>query len=351
MSYDLYVDAPKGDSATQLRLLVALERQGAAKGPLPRYLKLIHGQAQKGRRQPDGEFNPFIEEQLKGIMTKLGLIPPTPPDLARLPTGSWFLQFGFTLAKPYMSRDDDPFYVVESINPVRKDKVFKVPMTAASSWKGLLRWTGVHEHLVVKGDGLDREAFARDRLKLRLLFGDEIGAGPEGTEGLSAFLDELHQEAVPFYRRALRQHFRLPAEDQQMPRHSGRLLCYPTFYDRIDVEAINPHSRETKAGTQPIYLECAPTGAKGTFSLLYVPFDLLGKKSGDEIRSQAKADLEIMAEVVSAMMLKYGFSAKRSSGFGEAEDKLTEGLVRTVAGEKQITTLSGLPQEVTSVEF
>ena len=63
-----------------------------------------------------------------------------------------------------------------------------------------------------------------------------------------------------------------------------------TFFDLIDVEVINPHSRKTRAGTHPIYLECVPQGAKGTFSLLYVPFDLIGADKA-EIRRQALEDL------------------------------------------------------------
>jgi CRISPR-associated protein Cmr2 len=90
-------------------------------------------------------------------------------------------------------------------------------------------------------------------------------------------------------------------------------MFYPTFFNLIDVEVINPHSRKTRAGTHPIYLECVPIGAQGTFSLLYVPFDLIGKEESD-IKQQSLADLELIAEGLSAMFLTYGFSAKRTSG-------------------------------------
>lgn len=56
-----------------------------------------------------------------------------------LPPHSFFLQFPFTLARPYISKDDETFHVCE--NPVRKEKVFKVPMVEGSTWKGNLRWT------------------------------------------------------------------------------------------------------------------------------------------------------------------------------------------------------------------
>jgi CRISPR-associated protein Cmr2 len=103
-------------------------------------------------------------------------------------------------------------------------------------------------------------------------------------------------------------------------------MFYPTFFNLIDVEVINPHSRKTRAGTHPIYLECVPVGAKGTFSLLYVPFDLIGKDE-NEIQNQALADLQLVAEGLKEMFLTYGFSAKRTSGYGVAEETVTSGVL------------------------
>jgi len=171
-------------------------------------------------------------------------------------------------------------------------------MATASSWKGLLRWT-------VRGPlSTEKDAVIR-------LFGNE-------------------KEEEPFV--------------------SGRLVNYPTFFDNIDLEVINPHSRKTKAGTLPIYLECVPIGAKGFFSLLYVPFDLIGQ-DGAKIRAEASKDLKTVAEGLSALMLRYGFSAKRSSGFGVAEDRLIGGFVQTREDRKTLTLLSKLAQEVEHVRF
>jgi CRISPR-associated protein Cmr2 len=255
-------------------------------------------------------------------MSALGLAC-SAPDLTLLPPGSWFLQFTFTLAKPWMSKDDDPFYVTESVNPVRKDKVFKVPMMAAASWKGLLRWTVMHIRLAQKKGSLTAEQFAKERFAQTLLFGDEKGEEPGETKDFAAYLDRLKPEAREKYESLLRQYYGVKPEDP-LPHHSGRLLFYPTFFDAIDVEVINPHSRKTKAGTHPIYLECVPAGASGTFSLLYVPFDLIGKPE-DEIKQQALADLQLVAEAIRAMMLTYGFSAKRTSGYGTAEESVKDG--------------------------
>lgn len=282
-------------------------------------------------------------------MNRLGLLPTT-PDLTLLPLGSWFLQFTFTLAKPWMSKDDDPFYVAESVNPVRKDKVFKVPMMAAASWKGLLRWTAMHIRLVMKKDSLTPEQFAQERFHQTLLFGDEKGEEPGETKDFAAYLDALKPEARAEYERLLRKYFGVQP-DKPLPHHSGRLIFYPTFFDLIDVEVINPHSRKTKAGTHPIYLECVPAGAKGTFSLLYIPFDLIGKDEA-EIRRQAAEDLKLVAEAISAMMLTYGFSAKRTSGYGVAKDsRIEEGKIKTRAGEKHLKHLSKIGEEVRNVAW
>lgn len=137
-----------------------------------------------------------------------------------------------------------------------------------------------------------------------------------------------------------------------MPHHSGRLSFYPTFFDLIDVEVINPHSRKTKAGTHPIYLECVPDDAKGTFSLLYVPFDLIGNPE-NKVNTQAREDLELIAQAVREMMLTYGFSAKRTSGYGTARDEIEKGVVRTRADQQgwQLNRLSKLSDEVKDVRF
>jgi CRISPR-associated protein Cmr2 len=237
-----------------------------------------------------------------------------------------------------MSKDDDPFYVAESVNPVRKDKVFKVPMMSAAGWKGMLRWTAMQIRLAERKDELTPEDFARERFRQTLLFGDEKGEEPEQTKDFAAYLDALKPEARQEYERLLRSYYGLKP-DEPFLHHSGRLTFYPTFFNLIDVEVINPHKRETKAGTHPIYLECVPAGAQGTFSLLYVPFDLIGQNEG-EIRRQAAEDLKLVAEAIKEMMLTYGFSAKRSSGFGVAKETVSGGLVQIRIEEMQMLPAS-----------
>lgn len=348
MSYDLYVDLDGSskheipDVAANIRLLAGRQGQDGVN----KYKDLVHKAGNPGAT----DYTSKLIRPQRARLKELGLLAPNIPDLDSLPVGSWFLQFTFVLAKPYISKDDDPFYVTDSVNPVRKEKVFKVPMAAASSWKGLLRWTAMYVRLVKTRDGLNDEEFAGRRFALASLFGDEKGEEPGSNKEFAGFLDKLRPNARSSYERLIKQRFGLRDGTQEMPHHSGRVMCYLTFFDLIDVEVINPHSRKTKAGTHPIYLECVPAGAKGTFSLLYVPFDLIGS-SEVEIRSQAKEDIKVVAEAVKAMMLDYGFSAKRTSGYGTAEDEISDGAVWTRRGERKLNRLSRLLQEVAGVEF
>ncbi len=343
MSYDLYVECPQGDEVTQLRLLVTQSPQQA----LGQYLPLVHGKLNRQRQLERGACNAFIAKQLHYLQS-LGLKTPQPPDIQLLPPGSWFLQFTFTLAKPWISKDDDPFYVAESVNPVRKDKVFKVPMMSAAAWKGLLRWTAMHIRLVLRKDRLIPERFAQERFVQSLLFGDEKGEEPGETKDFAAFLDALIPEARAEFERLLRQYYDLKFDDP-LPHHSGRLIFYSTFFNLIDVEVINPHSRETRAGTHPIYLECVPAGASGIFSLLYVPFDLV-RQDPNSAKDEAGKHLRYLAPAIRELFLTYGFSAKRTSGYGVAKDEI-QGKVVTQAGENPLTSLSQLAQEVNNVPF
>ncbi|HBB32784.1 MAG TPA: hypothetical protein DDZ80_11305 [Cyanobacteria bacterium UBA8803] len=184
------------------------------------------------------------------------------PDISalkHLPSLSFMLRVPFKLKKPYLSKDDRTFHLLD--NPIRKDKVFKTPMVASTSWKGALRatfWQLGHQE--------------EDEQIIRL-FGD-------------AREDEKGQ--------------------------AGRLYFYPTFFDKIGLEVINPHDRKTGTGKNPILIECVPTNATGEFILLYVPF---GSVKSDEVA----ADLQRVAEGVEKMLTVYGFGAKTSSGFGIAD--------------------------------
>lgn len=347
MQFDLYVEKPEGDIPTRLRLLITEDSKKAVKN----FVKLVHSEPQINGSLSPSEYDKYIQDALLLLSSLMGgkdqegkTLPlyPIPLDLSLFPFGSWFIQFIFTLAKPWISKDDDLLYVADSVNPVRKDKVFKAPMMPATSWKGRLRWTIMHTHLALKKDVLDVNSFAKHRFDQTLLFGGEQGEEPTGTKGFSKYLDSLKCEARPAYEHILRQHYDLE-ENKALPHYRGRLHFFSTFFDKIDVEVINPHPRDTRAGKQPIYLECVPVGAKGAFSLLYVPFDLIGKDES-EIQRQALADLQLVADGLKDMFLTYGFGAKTNSGYGEAEEEVQEGIMLI-----NVANLPDLPEDTTSV--
>jgi CRISPR-associated protein Cmr2 len=183
-------------------------------------------------------------------------------ELDRLSSLSFMLCVPFKLRKPYLSKDDRTFHLLD--NPVRKDKVFQTPMVASTSWKGALRAT------------LWQLRHQKDDEQIIRLFGNE---------------------------REEKDHKKLK---------SGRLYFYPTFFDKIGLEVINPHSRKTGTGKNPILIECVPLGTTGKLVILYVPF-------GKVQESEVAEDMKLVAEGVEAMLTVYGFGAKTSSGFGIAE--------------------------------
>ena len=308
------------------------------------YKSLVHS-----REKDDGEKrpSPYTEQLITPALEQLrqlGLQHPH-PDLSILPRGSWFLQFTFTLAKPWLSKDDEIFYVSDGVNPVRKDKVFKAPIMSAAAWKGLLRWTAMHIRLALKKDELTADRFAMERFVQTLLFGDEQGEEPAGRKGFAKYVRELNPAAQQKYENFLRNYYKVD-KDNPLPHHRGRLVFFPTFFNAIDMEVINPHPRKTRAGKQPIYLETVPEGAQGTFSLLYVPLDQVG----EDMAGEGSKHLRYLVPAITQLFLVYGFSAKRSSGYGVAQDRIG-GLVKTQADKKKLSHLSKLAPEVENVHF
>lgn len=296
------------------------------------YRNLIHARHHKT--------NPFEQRVIAPQLRLLQSLRLLEPDLGHLlpkfPDYSFFLRVNFVLSKPYISRDDDPFYIID--NPLKKEKVFGVPYIAASSWKGNLRWTAMHVRIARQFDDEQRRLlesesdgtsimpeqdeenavkYAGERFRHTLLFGSEQGWHEEAPTGWTNYLDSLiGTYGSKTYRNLLRNHFGVRANDPT-PRVRGRLQFFPTYLDKIDLEVINPHDRETRTGKLPIYFEVAPAGAKGCFSLLYVPYDLIGDK--DARCAASHTDLEIVVIALEAMLCDYGFSAKKSSGFGVAD--------------------------------
>lgn len=215
------------------------------------------------------------------------------PDPRPLLPGWLAITVTFTLTGPWYSKDDRPFHVLD--NPLRKDRVFGVPFMAAASWKGLLRWamrmtTGLIGPEPVKDERKRREA----ELAVLHLFGNEKGAR------------DLFQR--------------------------GALAFYPTWFSKIGFEVINRHSRKTRAGTQPIPYEVVPAGTEGTLKLLYAPLP----EAEGHAQLDRPAAISQLLDAVRDLLTVYGFSAKRTAGWGAA--KITA--VRAKTHSKPPLTLS-----------
>ncbi len=286
---------------------------------------------------PQGEFQNFLRNRVRWMASVLGLVyqqtivVPALPDLSRFPPGTWAVQVTFTLRKPYISKDDVDFYILD--NPVKKEWVFKVPYVAPSQWKGALRAAMVRELVMAFGEGeINEDEFVEKRLQMYRLFGNE-------KDGTAEFLNrtlarfrvgpppqENGKEATRQWRERLERETKVVAEEFEsalrengyrvgdIESFQGRLHFYPTFFDRIGQEIINPHDRKKGAGKHPIYFECVPPETSGIFTLLYVPIG-----GGPKDETTCKADLEAVVQGIRAMLTTYGFGAKTSSGYGVAK--------------------------------
>ena len=205
---------------------------------------------------------------------------PNPKDLQNLPKNSVLIKISFTLKKPYTSKDEGESHIIDGRifeNPIVRDKFNGLPMVRPSTWKGHLRF--VAEKIEWKNEN--------ERKKIiRRLFGSE--PGNENTL-------------------------------------KGGLYFFPTFFeDDAEKDVITPLKRDTRTPARgPISLEVMKTGSKGEFYLLYVPYP----KRKDFKEEQIEEDLKFLAKALKLMFYTYGFSAKKTSGFGVIEEKLNEGKV------------------------
>lgn len=240
-------------------------------------------------------------------------------DITLLPKGSWVLEFQIELEKPFLSKDDIPFYIID--NPVKKDIVFSIPVTLATTWKGNLRWAMMKKWFESKKN--NPEEFAEMRFRHTLLFGTEKGW--EGTPiGWAEYLDRMCPDAKEFYRKRLIEVFGKENSKAEDIHVEGMLHFYHTFWDRIDLMVINPHDRKTKTGKNPIYFEIVPERAKGMFRLLYVPYYWLGSDD-EELEKKIREDLNQVITGIKTMIFEYGFSAKKTIGFGKAKNNFCFG--------------------------
>lgn len=198
---------------------------------------------------------------------------PKPEDLQNLPEKSVLIKISFTLKKPYMSKDEGEFHIIDGRlfeNPIVRDKFTGLPMMRPSTWKGHLR-------------------FAAERVEWKEKEKKEIIKRLFGSESW---------------------------EDVAL---KGRLYFFPTFFeDDVGRYVITPLKRDTRTPTKrgPIPFEIMKPGREGEFYLLYVSYP----RDEDFKHEEVEEDLKFLAEALSLMLYTYGFSAKKTSGFGVIEN-------------------------------
>ena len=191
---------------------------------------------------------------------------PSPADLNYLPRNSVLIRLQFTLKKPYTSRGEDAF----STNPIVRDKFTCLPIVRPSTWKGNLRFAA---------NMVDNQNNQK-RMIIRRLF----GSGSHENNG-----------------------FR------------GRLHFFPTFFETTKDDVITPVNRKTRKPSRgPIEVEVIGAGTKGMFHILYTPYP----RGRAFKRGEIHADLQFLVEAMKLMFHRFGFSARRTSGFGVVKEDL-----------------------------
>lgn len=205
---------------------------------------------------------------------------PSHNDIIYLPEQSTLIKFSFTLKKPYMSKDEGEFKIIgkrKLENPIVRDRFTALPIVRPSTWKGHLRFAAAK----VECDDENKK-----KKIIKRLFGQEY-----------------HSE-----------------EDEL----KGRLHFFTTFFnEESDRDIITPLKRDTRtpADNGPIPLEVIKPGKNGIFYLLYFPYPKDDKYSDNE----TKEDMEFLTEALKSMFYVYGFSAKKTSGYGVIHEKIEDG--------------------------
>jgi CRISPR-associated protein Cmr2 len=114
------------------------------------------------------------------------------------------------------------------------------------------------------------------------------------------------------------------SETEDEEKLKGRLYFFPTFFEEDSKkDVITPLKRDTRTPARgPIFMEVMKQGSKGEFYLLYVPYP----KGKNFEEKQIGEDLHFLASALKLMFYTYGFSAKKTSGFGTIEELKEENI-------------------------
>ncbi len=247
-----------------------------------RYLASASGDRDRQKRELGNTLLAIAEAAGKEWQHELARFLPISSDLDGLPEGSWLLTTTFTLARPFTSKSESEFHPYEERrgrngmewfevqNPLVRDHLTGLPLVKPTTWKGHLRFAAGMASI--------------PETVIHRLFG--VSLGDEGGR-------------------------------------AGRLHFFPTFFTTdARREVVTPLKRSTRTPARgPLDIEVIPRGSTGTFCLLYLPHP---KGPGWSL-GQIAEDLEAVAAALKAMFLDYGFSAKKTAGWGVVEDVVADG--------------------------
>lgn len=259
--------------------------------------------------------------------------------IASLIPGSFGLRYKFELKSPYYSRDDEEFYIID--NPVLKDKVWKAPMVKGSAWKGMLLKAASRKLEDYIENGETQKAVEHFQSALRI-FGTGSDDFRKVVESAEKYMKNEDKDEEQFQlelaRYALNElginlefSFNGKSIKSQIWEHvqeqgesfnvkKGRGIFYPTYFNRLSLEIINPHKRETKAGTQPIYFEVVPEGTEGIFQFMYIPHDAISLPM-KVMKKQAEVDRIFLEGLITDVLEESGIGSKTKYGWGRANIK------------------------------
>ena len=246
----------------------------------------------------------------------------------------------FKLKQPYFSRDDEEFYLIQ--NPVLKEKVFKVPMIRGSGWKGALAnagrelikekyesenyiWKDVFSYLRIFGTGNEDFRNLMDMLNKHNYY-DELKKSLIRyvlfNLGTLIKLSDLESNGdiktlIEKYFNEFENKFLSTDNKKYYEAKKGRAVFYPTYFDKLSLEVINPHSRKTRAGTNPIHYEVVPKDTEGILQIVYIPFDGILKEN-EELKKEVEQDLEFLCNCIEKVA-DLGIGAKTKLGWGTFE--------------------------------
>lgn len=261
--------------------------------------------------------------------------------------GSFAIYQKFRLSSPYFSKDDDELYAID--NPILKEKLFKVPMIKGSAWKGLLLHTAIkmlkdkteNKDIDIKNIidtykkiyrifGTGSESFRN----IHDIFKDYIDKNIEDTDKITQLTKELIKYALfefgininikkdngesLAYKIIKLIDSKIKENKLDINIHKGNAIFYPTYFNRLALEIINPHNRKTKAGTHPIHFEVVPSNTEGYLQIIYVPFGSVFL-SDEELNNQAVDDMEFIKGLICVALTDYGIGAKTKLGWGLAK--------------------------------